>query len=80
MNRSHTRAIVFIAFYAMLLGLFGCGGGGGGAAMPPPANMSFERFVRDVMTDDENAPPRAINDVPFTVEVDDDAFDDAFPA
>jgi hypothetical protein len=66
----------------MLFGLFGCGSGGGGgsAAAPPPAGMSFERFVRDVMTDDENAPPRDINDVPFTIEVGDGAFDDAFPA
>jgi hypothetical protein len=71
----------------MLLALVGCGGGGSGggrdggeASTPPPANTSFERFVREALKDDPNAQPREINDVPFTIQVQQDTFDDAFPA
>jgi hypothetical protein len=77
--------IVSIAFYALSAALFGCGGGGSGgngASMPgppPTANTSLEVFVRDALKDDETASPREINDVPFTTEVQEAAFDDVFP-
>lgn len=87
MNRSRTRAIVSIAFFATSCALFGCGGGGSDsgapAQMPPPPNptsTSLEVFVRDLMNGDQSAPPKEINDVPFTNEVHDDTFDDVFPA
>jgi hypothetical protein len=93
MNRSSKRAIAAIAFCAMSCALFGCGGGGSGsgasmpvpptAPMPPPTtttSTSLEVFVRDLMDDDQSAPAKEINDVPFTNEVHDDTFDDLFPA
>ena len=80
-NRS--RIHVLTACGAMLFALSGCGGGGsgGGAPMPPPATgTSLEVFVRGVIADDPSAQPREINDVPLTIDVRDDSFDDAFPS
>jgi hypothetical protein len=79
------RAVVSIAVYALSVALFGCGGGGSGGngpsmPAPPSANTSLEVFVRDALKDDATASPREINDVPFTTEVQEAAFDDVFPA
>ena len=78
---------VSIVFLTTSCALVGCGGGGsgGGASMPTPpqpnpTSTSLEGFVRDAMDDDPGAPPKEINDVPFTNQVQDDTFDDVFPA
>jgi hypothetical protein len=83
-TRSFFGTIGRVGFAALLIALVGCGGGGSGgstgAPVPPPANTSFEGFVRDALKDDPSAQPREINDVPFTIQVQEATFDDAFPA